>query len=162
MNRLRTQGLEVIDDYGNIVKDYTITDKITKKDIYAEKQNNGYTAKIGKQVYTNATLKHLKSEFVHWLEGRGGLEVEQDEERLGEEDRGLWDCCHPAAIVIELLAAIPDGQLDGPDGQRLLGVIGRTLDSYGYALRDGTPDYGAGRREIDHWVAKASDNNPEA
>ncbi len=162
MSRLKTQGLEVIDDFHNVVKDYTITDTITKKDIYAERQKNGYTAKIGKQVYTNATLKHLKSEFINWLEGGSELEVEQDQEGLGENDRGLWDCCHPAAIVIELLAAIPDGQLDGPDGRRLTGIITETLNCYGYALEDGSPDYSAGRREIDHWVAKASDNSTEA
>lgn len=162
MSRLKTQGLEVIDDFHNVVKDYTITDTVTKKDIYAERQKNGYTAKIGKQVYTNATLKHLKSEFVNWLEGGNELEVEQEQEGLGANDQGLWGCCHPAAIVIELLAAIPDGQLGGPDGKRLLGVITETLDCYGYATEDGGPDYGAARREIDHWVAKASDNISEA
>ena len=161
MNRFDTVGRPVVDEAGRHVKDYLITDKITKKSIQAERQSNGkYSAKIGATVHGNTTIKQLKQDFAVWLESLDEsveVEVGQVRESVGK-DSGLWNCCHPAAIIIELLAVIPAGTFDGPDGRTLQSVIGQTLDNYGYKDEKGYPDYFQARREIDHWVAKSPDN----
>jgi hypothetical protein len=165
LNRFDTVGRPVIDEAGRHVKDYLITDKETKESIYAERQSNGkYNAKIGSTVHGNTSIKQLKQDFAVWLESRdNGLEVEVGQESESvDEGSGLWDCCHPAAIIIELLAVIPAGTLDGPDGRAFKSVIDQTLDNYGYKDEKGHPDYSQARREIDHWVAKAPDNQGKA
>jgi hypothetical protein len=164
MSRLVTTGRAVTLGDGSPAKDYFIRDKETGFEILAERQENGYfQSEIGQTSFTG-TVKQTKEHFVSWLEtSNDELEVDMGlhDDSLDKNSRGLWDCCHPAAIVIELLAAIPDGQLDGPDGKRLMRIINTTLDNYGYSDEDGKPDYNEARREIDLWVANVSHDTPE-
>lgn len=157
MSRFVTTGRAVTLDDGSPVKDYFIRDKETGTEILAENQNNGYfRTDIGETELT-ATIKQIKEHFTIWLESDND-EVQRERQDEPERGKGVWDCCHPAAIVIELLAAIPAGRLDGPDGRILQSVINRTLDNYGYSDASGGADYDAARREIDIWVAAESDN----
>ncbi len=165
MSRFKTEGRAVTLSDGSSAKDYFIRDKETGLEILAERQDNGYfRADIGQTLFTG-TVKQIKEHFAEWLEASTdelAVDMGSRDDSVGESPRGLWDCCHPAAIIIELLAAIPDGQLDGPDGRVLKNIIKETLDNYGYADENGNPDYALARREIDHWVTNAPDNTREA
>lgn len=165
MSRFKTEGRAATLSDGSSAKDYFIRDKETGLEILAERQDNGYfQADIGQTLFTG-TVKQIKEHFTEWLEASTdelAVDMGPCDNSLGKSTGGLWDCCHPAAIVIELLAAIPDGQLDGPDGRVLKSIIRETLDNYGYGDSNGNPDYALARREIDHWVANEHVNSRQA
>lgn len=160
MSRLVTRGVRVIDDNDNYVTDFIVRDKETGQEIYLERQNNGkYSTAINGIAYLNETKKQLKQYFTERLE-RGcdelAVEVGSRDEGLGSgAEQGLWESCNPNALIIELVAAL-GSNLDGPDGQKLLGLIRVTLDNYGYLNEDGSFDAVQSRREIDHWLAKGT------
>lgn len=162
MSRLVTKGVRVIDDDDNYVTDFIVRDKETGQEIYLERQSNGkYSTAINGIDYRNETKKQLKQYFTQRLDrGRDELAVEvgpSDEGLDSGEKQGLWESCNPNALIIELVAAL-GSSLDGPDGQRLLGLIRVTLDNHGYLNEDGSFDAVQSRREIDHWLAKGVAN----
>ena len=164
MNRFKTTGVAVIDKNGSHVKDYNITDKSTGETIEAIRQSNGkYATQIGVRVFTEETIRGCKEHFADWLDSRGPVGVRPERGCLDKDasDSDLWGCCHPAALVIELVGALGSA-LSGPDGTRLLSVIKKTLDNYGYCDEEGEPDYESARREIDHWVSNEDMCSKEA
>ena len=158
MSRFITKGVDVQEDDGSITKDYFIKDRETGLEVHAERQSNGkFKVIFGTETFVG-TIKQAKEEFTRHLEGGRSVEVEPGDEDVGA-GRGTWDCCHPCAIITELLG-VCDHLLDGPDGQRLRRVIDNTLDCWGWADERGGPDYAASRREMDLWIAKESDSGP--
>ncbi len=162
MSRFVTKGFEVLEDDGAITKSYFIRDRESGLEILAEKKSNGkFTAKIGAEEFSG-TIKSIKESFASAIDSGSGLDLEQPEEDVGESaGRGLWDCCHPAALLIELLA-VSEPMLTGKDGQRLTRIIKHSLDNWGWADEKGEPDYDAARREMDLWMSIAPDNQGES
>jgi len=160
MSRFITKGVDVQEDDGTVTKDYFIRDRETGLEVHAERQGNGkFKVIFGEESFVG-TIKQAKDEFASHIDGGGRLEVEPDDEAVGEGPRGLWDCCHPCAIITELLG-VCDHLLGGPDGQRIKRVILNTLDCHGYADERGEPDYDASRREMDLWVSREPVNSGE-
>ncbi len=157
MSRFITKGFEVLEDDGSVTKDYFIRDRETGLEILAERVGNGkFKAEIGPAEYTGS-IKQIKQLFAESIDGGLGVDVEPQQDDVGESSRGLWDCCHPAALITELYGA-SEHLLGGPDGKRLAVLIKTTLDNWGWADSDGEPDYDASRREIDLWMSRTFDN----
>ena len=156
--KLKTKG---VSNESGTLKDYKVWDVDSLQEIYCEREENGktYSTVVGHQLWTGQTLKQCKARLVQFIEhgdcesGQGsGLGVEHEVEDVGA--RGLWDGCEPCAIIIELLAIIPQGSLEGPDGQRLQQTINHTLDNFGYLNEDGGHDVGRSRSEMDRWMSR--------
>jgi hypothetical protein len=166
MSRFITKGVNaanvVIRDRDYVThRDYEITDRKTGEKTIAERQANGkYRTRLGETLWENITVKQAKQHFGNWLDAAGDrleLGVGSREAGVGEsagDQEDIWGCCHPCAIIIEMLGAIPETTLEGPDGDKLKRLIYRTLDNYGYATSNGEPDYEACRREVDRWFSR--------
>lgn len=161
MSRFITKGVDVQEDDGTVTKDYFIKDRETGLEVHAERQSNGkFKITLGAETFVG-TIKQAKDDFASYIDSGGLLEVEPRDEDVGEDRGGAWDCCHPCAILTELLG-VCDHLLGGPDGQRLKRLAYKTLDNYGWADRSGEPDYAASRREMDLWLSREPANNGES
>lgn len=153
MSRFITTGRKAVLDNGTITKDYFIKDRETGLEILAKRLENGsFKAEIGTTEFTGS-IKAIKQFFVESIDGGLGVDVEPHQDDVGEDSQGLWDCCHPAALITELYGA-SEHTLRGPDGKRLAILIKTTLNNWGWADSDGEPDYDASRREIDIWMSR--------
>jgi len=123
--------------------DWMLINSKTKEKLICRREENGkkYRIKIEEEWREGLTLKECKEAF-----GAKELYV--------QDDKGsTWSCCHPCAIIVELLA-VCEGRLDGVDGKALRRTINATLDSYGFLGEDGLPDADTSRNILDRWMPK--------
>jgi len=121
--------------------DWMLINSETKETLLCEREENGkkYRFKAGEEWHEGLTLKECKEVF-----GLQATPVQRDND-------STWSCCHPCAIIVELLA-ICEGRLDGVDGKALRRTIDSTLDSYGFLGEDGLPDADTSRNILDRWM----------
>ena len=144
--QVRTTGID---------EGYRLVDKETGNDAIARRKENGkFDITIDGETYYNNSLRDCKQLLVE------PREEHCTDETGDEEDGGAWGCCHPCAMLVELLAISEDRINASPDFQKYWPEIRRTLDSYGYLTRDGEIDADAARREIDHWLARGAEELP--
>ncbi len=108
----------------------------------------GTSSKFSLMGFTG-TLKDIKAKIVE-----GYFDNMEEAESAGEDQpkSGLFDCVHPAALLVLLSS----GDIDADDPEIL-----RSLDAFGYAGKDGgSPDLEAASDEYSLWSKRS--NGPAA
>jgi len=134
---------------------YRLIDKETGREANARRRENGkFDITINGNEFYNNSLRDCKELLT------ASDSEDTGEERPGPGNRGAWDCVHPCAWLIELLAISEDRIKGSPDFQELWPEIIETLDCYGYITPEGGIDSDAARWEIDHWLPKRDNKLP--